>query len=187
MNKSISNKYGFTIVELLIVIVVIAILAAISVVAFSDIQARANNTSRIQVGSQWVKTFQAYYAQEGVLPPTLASTADGMQYCLGTDFPIGGGGVPRCQNVIGTDNNSPPESPALMNEIRSAVGGAPNTKPIRVGSSLVGPWVRKVSAQSIRIYIAIEGSHTAGADCGGGFTVDWVGTNIVSCRQNITF
>jgi prepilin-type N-terminal cleavage/methylation domain-containing protein len=39
---------GFTIVELLIVIVVIAILAAITIVAYSGIQQRARDTRRIQ-------------------------------------------------------------------------------------------------------------------------------------------
>jgi len=37
------SKSGFTIVELLIVVIVIAILAAISMVAYSGIQTRANN------------------------------------------------------------------------------------------------------------------------------------------------
>ena len=40
---------GFTIVELLIVIVVIAILAAISIVAYNGIQSRANNTKIVSV------------------------------------------------------------------------------------------------------------------------------------------
>lgn len=39
------NKNGFTIVELLIVIVVIGILAAITLVAYNGIQARANDTA----------------------------------------------------------------------------------------------------------------------------------------------
>jgi prepilin-type N-terminal cleavage/methylation domain-containing protein len=39
--KSMDNSSGFTIVELLIVIVVIGILAAISIVAYNGMQARA--------------------------------------------------------------------------------------------------------------------------------------------------
>jgi len=39
------RQHGFTIVELLIVIVVIGILAAITIVAFNGVQARANNTT----------------------------------------------------------------------------------------------------------------------------------------------
>lgn len=42
------SKVGFTIVELLIVIVVIAILAAISIVAYNGIQSRARDTIRSQ-------------------------------------------------------------------------------------------------------------------------------------------
>ena len=41
-----NTKHGFTIVELLIVIVVIAILAAISIVAYNGIQSRARDTLR---------------------------------------------------------------------------------------------------------------------------------------------
>ena len=40
----IQQRRGFTIVELLIVIVVIAILAAITIVAYNGIQNRANDT-----------------------------------------------------------------------------------------------------------------------------------------------
>lgn len=38
---------GFTIVELLIVIVIIAVLAAITIVAFSGMQARARDSRRV--------------------------------------------------------------------------------------------------------------------------------------------
>lgn len=39
--KTVTTRHGFTLVELLISIVVIAILAAISVVAYSGVQERA--------------------------------------------------------------------------------------------------------------------------------------------------
>ena len=41
----ITNKAGFTIVELLMVIVVIAILAAITIVAYNGIQTRAKDSA----------------------------------------------------------------------------------------------------------------------------------------------
>ncbi len=59
---------GFTIVELLIVIVVIAILAAISIVAYTGIQERA----RFSVMQSDLRTInnaiQLYYADNGVYP-----------------------------------------------------------------------------------------------------------------------
>src|SRR5690606_32457113 len=75
MNKT---KSGFTIVELLIVIVVIAILAAISVVAYTGIQQRANNTLRITAAKEWVKSIEAYLAVHNAYPATL-----GALYCIG--------------------------------------------------------------------------------------------------------
>lgn len=62
---------GFTIVELLIVIVVIAILAAITIVAYNGIQSRAND-SRIKTAvGQIEKSIQLYVAEYGPLSPGL--------------------------------------------------------------------------------------------------------------------
>jgi general secretion pathway protein G len=64
----ISRRNGFTIVELLIVIVVIAILATISVAAYNGIQNRANNSAVQSDLRNSGQKILAYQATEGVLP-----------------------------------------------------------------------------------------------------------------------
>ncbi len=61
---------AFTIVELLIVIVVIAILAAISVVAYNGIQSRAKNAATRQAVAQVDRLIQAYHSLKGSYPST---------------------------------------------------------------------------------------------------------------------
>ena len=59
---------GFTIVELLIVIVVIAILAAITIVAYNGIQTRAKNTKTLVATEQAIKLLGSYKAINGAYP-----------------------------------------------------------------------------------------------------------------------
>jgi prepilin-type N-terminal cleavage/methylation domain-containing protein len=59
---------GFTIVELLIVIVVIGILAAITIVAYNGIQARANDTRIRSVANQITKAVILWNTDSGVSP-----------------------------------------------------------------------------------------------------------------------
>lgn len=80
---------GFTIVELLIIIVVIGILAAITVVAFGAIQQQANNTQTISATKDFVKAYAAYAAENGDYP-----NATG---CLGEGYPAN-----RCLSQNGT-------------------------------------------------------------------------------------
>ena len=64
----IKSARGFTIVELLIVIVVIAILAAISVVAYRGIQERSRYTVMKQDIATINKAIQMYIASNGTIP-----------------------------------------------------------------------------------------------------------------------
>ncbi|WP_276833866.1 type IV pilin protein, partial [Chryseobacterium cucumeris] len=59
---------GFTIVELLIVIVVIGILAAISVVAYNSVQVRARDAERISDVNQLHKALELFYAENNYYP-----------------------------------------------------------------------------------------------------------------------
>jgi prepilin-type N-terminal cleavage/methylation domain-containing protein len=73
------SQQGFTIVELLIVIVVIAILAAISIVSYNGIQQRARNTQVTAGVNQYLKAIQSYYVINSAYP-----TDSG---CLGSNYP----------------------------------------------------------------------------------------------------
>lgn len=61
------QQKGFTIVELLIVIVVIAILAAITIVAYNGIQQRARDTKRKDDVAEVAKLVQMYNIDKGVM------------------------------------------------------------------------------------------------------------------------
>lgn len=73
------RESGFTIVELLIVIVVIAILAAITIVAFNGAQQRSKNAKIIQGVKLYEKTIRLYQVDTGSLPNITG--------CLGADYP----------------------------------------------------------------------------------------------------
>ena len=80
--KTQHQRQGFTIVELLIVIVVIAILAAITIVAYNGIQSRAQDSRRAQDFSSIKKSLLVYASFNGGLPKTYTAGA----YTSGTVY-----------------------------------------------------------------------------------------------------
>jgi prepilin-type N-terminal cleavage/methylation domain-containing protein len=82
--KKMRKDSGFTIVELLIVIVVIAILATISIVAYSGIQSRAKTTKAQANASQVQKIAEAFYADNSRYPGTRAEFTNAV-----TNLPAG--------------------------------------------------------------------------------------------------
>jgi len=81
IKKRCSLSGGFTIVELLIVIVVIGILATITVVAYNGIQTRAVNSKNVSEATQAVKLLESYKAANDTYPPTSAAGV-----CVGEGF-----------------------------------------------------------------------------------------------------
>lgn len=124
------NTSGFTIVELLIVIVVIAILAAITVVAYNGVQQRANNTARIANAQNAVKLVTAYIATYGTYPATTIS-------CIGNGF------AENNTKCWGIDSATPAIRHAAFNDTElSKIGSLPNntTPPVQTPSyKALGP------------------------------------------------
>jgi prepilin-type N-terminal cleavage/methylation domain-containing protein len=92
INKKIDSR-GFTIVELLIVIVVIAILAAITIVAYNGIQQRSHTTSAKTAAENLAKKIEAYNAVNNAYPTS--NTATLMTNALNglTDSSLQGSGI----------------------------------------------------------------------------------------------
>lgn len=126
-NSPDARSSGFTIVELLIVIVVIGILAAITIVAYSGVQARAEKVKMVAAAASAVKVLTAYQAINGSYPSTAT-------VCLGsgyTDHTADGNA--DCRWNSGNVNPS-----AAFNTTLSSVGiiNAPITqKPVMSGTA----------------------------------------------------
>lgn len=86
MRTKSKRTSGFTIVELLIVIVVIGILAAITVVAYNGVQARARDSKRQNDIAEIQIALELYKIDKGVYPPTTVTTGgNGYSFSWGTD------------------------------------------------------------------------------------------------------
>ncbi len=67
------NKKGFTLVELMIVITVIAILSTIAVVSFTRVQKQSRDTKRKGDVRSLATALQAYFTEVNSYPATLAA------------------------------------------------------------------------------------------------------------------
>ena len=114
-HKRLNKSHGFTIVELLIVIVVVAILATITVVAYNGIQTRANDSRVYTAVSSYKRILELYRADKGRLP-------QGYDWvCLGeqSHYPSA---APFAANQCNTSSNNVWSS-ALADELRQYGGG----------------------------------------------------------------
>lgn len=166
---------GFTIVELLIVIVIIAILAAITIVAFNGIQQRARNNARMSGASAIARALEAFVIQTGQNVP-------GPPVCIpigGKDY--SGDGIPDCNLVMGAVPNRWPEKAATTSALASAgfsgfsyptdeVTGTNGEKYAGIALTFGGSATEGMNGvlQPFFLYFRLEGE---GQDCGSRLSV----------------
>lgn len=122
IKTNLQSDRGFTIVELLIVVVVIAILAAITIVSYNGITNRANASASKATASTWQKKVELYYSEVGNYPRTGAQVSgdSSKSYYI----PVGAG-----TSVI----NANPDSNNGKNKVRVQACSATSTAPVADG------------------------------------------------------
>jgi prepilin-type N-terminal cleavage/methylation domain-containing protein len=150
--KSLRQERGFTIVELLIVVVVIGILAAISVVSYTGITQQANTAKAQSNASSVKRVAEVYFAKNGQYPSAVGDFTDSsleatlpgdINFLSGSTALSASNGTNSVIYEIGDDNDRSKASvwywdfsasPAAAVEVEISAGGA-GSNPTRVPSA----------------------------------------------------
>jgi prepilin-type N-terminal cleavage/methylation domain-containing protein len=99
------NKHGFTIVELTVVVVIIAILAAISIVVYSKVQVTARDSDRAAKVKAIAESLENYYNKNGEYPGCTAMTQSGSTVSSGVLGGISSSILLAPKSASGTTNS----------------------------------------------------------------------------------
>lgn len=155
MGNRATQQKGFTILELLVVVVIIGIIAALVLVVYNSITKRALNEQTAFAVAAYKKALIQYATTSGSYPVNSS-------FCLGEGYPASGCG----------SSNSIPQNASVNNLLRPYFGNStlplPNTRSIPYGGTVrTGAWFNyqplyTLDGQSHRWFIAymMEGYQT---------------------------
>lgn len=163
------KDHGFSLIELIVVIVVIGILAAITIVSYNGIQTRATNTSRATEVRKYADLITLYQATLRKFPaaPDVADIPNGT-YCLGTGFPQSPSNpsVRTCRNWTQTPGTSvtPTEasSARLMEEL-AKVGTVSSENHNNTSDPVIGPYIQ-IHSDRVVVTTILSGKNQAVCD-----------------------
>jgi len=175
-----SPRGGFTIVELLVVIVVIAILTAITIVAYNGIQSRARGSKIVAALDVYEKTARLYKEENGVYP----SSDDGFNVCLGDSYPATSlFAEGECYAVGGSSYQ---ESQTTNDQFKTVVSNLPDVSDASVdtgaGGAIRGILYQRVGNEAIMTYY-IAGDQPCGR--GHKYPSQFGGKPITTCQVEL--
>ena len=134
---------GFTLVELIVIIVVIGILAAIGTFAWGNVASSNRDRARVTDTQAWISSFDTYRARFVVNPAMPTSLSDGAvngtAYCLGS-FTATSSKCGQYSSSTPTAFLTAPSTtpPTLLTEL-AKIGNIPINNSPTVKASLAGP------------------------------------------------
>ncbi len=160
---------GFTLVELVIAIVVVAILAAIVILAWAGVGAWSRDQARESDVRNWVSTFDLYKSRYAVWPalPTGNTTAGDVTLCLGASFTNDKCGQFKSSSTsrfVDADNSS-----SMLANVKK-VGEVPKNGGPANNNFLVGPLVYlKQTTSGSTVTVTAEFINFFEGNCPSGF------------------
>lgn len=186
---------GFTIVELVIVIVVIGILASITIVAYNGVQGRAKNVQFLSAFDTYEKSLRQYKTFEGHYPYTTATpNTSAMAVCLG-EYPKSTNGISpnRCAKIDwgGETTQNYPVMESVNDNILTVINSLPTVPDTTTTISADGIsmtirgiiYFPKKGAQEATLSYYVEGDQTCGR--GQKVTDNSAGVAYTACQVTV--